>query len=179
MPPRQPDTPKPAKKPLRKSIGRRSDVMIAGAGLALGLTCALFPWYIFLNPDKFGPPSVRFSGATVEAISVDAMSTPVMPRGGSDVRIVGIPELDYSGTGSVPESFSAGDVPSEQPFPDNISPFKVLHVTAGRAMIEDDTGIWVVQRGSELPDHSRVEKIEQREGKWVLVTTGKVLSATN
>jgi hypothetical protein len=29
----------------------------------------------------------------------------------------------------------------------------------------------VVQRGSRLPDNSRVAGIEQRDGKWVLVTS--------
>jgi hypothetical protein len=38
-------------------------------------------------------------------------------------------------------------------------------------MIEDEDGIWVVQPGSILPDSSRVAAIEQREGRWVLVTT--------
>ena len=38
-------------------------------------------------------------------------------------------------------------------------------------MIEDDAGLWIVQRGSTLPDSSRVSSIEQRDGKWVLVTS--------
>ncbi len=38
-------------------------------------------------------------------------------------------------------------------------------------MIEDSDGLWVVQRGSQLPDASRVAAIEQRDGRWVLVTT--------
>ncbi|RUW32821.1 hypothetical protein EOA37_31525, partial [Mesorhizobium sp. M2A.F.Ca.ET.015.02.1.1] len=56
------------------------------------------------------------------------------------------------------------------------SEFKMVHVANGRAMIEDDTGLWVVQRGSVLPDSSRVASIEQRGGKWVIVTsTDKVI----
>ena len=43
-------------------------------------------------------------------------------------------------------------------------------------MIEDSAGLWVVQPGSTLPDSSRVRSIEQRKGKWVLVTsTDRVL----
>ena len=38
-------------------------------------------------------------------------------------------------------------------------------------MIEDSDGLWVVQRGSQLPDASRVAAIEQRKGRWVLVTS--------
>ena len=43
---------------------RRDDVMLAALGVTLTLICALFPWYIFLNPEKFGPPEVTLdSGA--------------------------------------------------------------------------------------------------------------------
>ena len=46
-------------------------------------------------------------------------------------------------------------------------------------MIEDEAGLWVVQTGSTLPDSSRVASIEQRNGKWVLVTsTDRVIALT-
>ena len=45
----------------------------------------------------------------------------------------------------------------------------------GRALIEDDTGMYVVRVGSVLPDNSRLASIEQRDGKWIIVTsTGEV-----
>jgi hypothetical protein len=47
----------------------------------------------------------------------------------------------------------------------------MVHVANGRAMIEDDAGLWIVQRGSILPDSSQVSSIEQRNGKWVMVTS--------
>ena len=57
--------------------------------------------------------------------------------------------------------------------------FRLVHVANGRAMIEDDAGLWVVQAGSMLPDSSRVAGIEQRDGKWVLVTsTDRVVALT-
>ena len=37
-------------------------------------------------------------------------------------------------------------------------------------MIEDDTGLFVVQPGSMLPDNSLVATIEERDGRAVLVT---------
>ena len=40
-------------------------------------------------------------------------------------------------------------------------------------MVEDDTGMFLVQRGSIRPDNSRVAAIEQRSGKWVIVTTAE------
>lgn len=159
----------------------RGDVAIAAAGLALGVTCALFPWYIFFNQEKFGPPSVTFSGSEVEAVDDAGGASPVLPRGNAEVRIIGIPnlDLDFSPTGTVPRPFSPpSDTVPEQPFPDGDgTPFRVLHITAGRAMIEDDTGIWVVQPGATLPDRSKIDRIERRaDGSWVVVTGGgKVL----
>lgn len=192
MPPKPADTPKGGLRrflPSRKvthisgseqSRSRRSDIVIAGAGLTLGLTCALFPWYIFFNQSQFGPRAMKFEGTEVEALVDDAMATPLLPRSNVPVRIIGIPDLnlDYSPTGSLPRVFSAAPTPVEQPFPYTAAPFKVLHVTAGRAMIEDDTGIWVVEPGSRLPDRTTVEAIERRKGKWVVVTSAKkVLTA--
>lgn len=163
----------------------RSDVAIAAAGLALGVTCALFPWYIFFNQEKFGPPTVTFSGTEVEAVDDAGGASPVMPRGMAEVRIIGIPnlDLDFSPTGTVPRPFSPAPEPAaEQPFPEGDgTPFRILHVTAGRAMIEDDTGIWVVRPGAMLPDRSKVDRVERRgNGVWVVVTSGgKVLEASD
>jgi RPA family protein len=61
-------------------------------------------------------------------------------------------------------------VPEDQPFPAS-SGFKLLHVANGRALIEDTTGMYVVRVGSVLPDESRLATIEQRDGKWVIVTS--------
>ncbi|MBL8582290.1 MAG: hypothetical protein JNL61_08700 [Rhizobiaceae bacterium] len=61
--------------------------------------------------------------------------------------------------------------PEEQPFPAEKVVFHLVHVANGRAMIADDSGLWVVQKGSVLPDSSKVASIEQRNGRWVLVTT--------
>jgi hypothetical protein len=67
-----------------------------------------------------------------------------------------------------------GPPADQQPFPGK-SAFQLLHVANGRALIEDDTGMYVVRVGSLLPDSSRLASIEQREGKWVIVTsTGDV-----
>ena len=83
-------------------------------------------------------------------------------------------KLDLFSTGTLPENDGDGEPGpglDEQPFPPEINEFRLVHVANGRAMIADDTGLWVVQRGSRLPDNSRVAGIEQRDGKWVLVTS--------
>jgi hypothetical protein len=153
----------------------RGDLVIAGLGLALGLGCALFPWYIFFNQEKFGIRALKFEGqGQRETGPIYLGSQP--DRIGAPMTAEDIPpmKLDLFATGTLPENDGEGEgVPglSEQPFPREIVLFRLVHVANGRAMIEDDTGLWVVQRGSRLPDNSLVAGIEQRDGKWVLVTS--------
>jgi hypothetical protein len=159
----------------QQSRDRRGDLIIAGLGIALGLGCALFPWYIFFNQDKFGIRALKFDGQRErETGPIYLGSQP--DRVGAPMTVEDIPpmKLDLFATGTLPQNDGPGEgAPglSEQPFPSEIAAFRLVHVANGRAMIEDDTGLWVVQRGSRLPDNSRVAGIEQRDGKWVLVTS--------
>jgi hypothetical protein len=63
-----------------------------------------------------------------------------------------------------------GQPAEDQPFPGKSS-FRLLHVANGRALIEDDTGMYLVRVGSILPDNSKLATIEQRDGKWVIITS--------
>jgi hypothetical protein len=57
--------------------------------------------------------------------------------------------------------------------------YKLVHIADGRAMIEDEHGMTIVERGSKLPDNNKVEAIEQRDGRWVMVTSAdEILTAT-
>lgn len=161
----------------------RGDLAWGAVGGCLALGCALFPWYIFHNQEKFQEPRVTFSGVEVQPSSGVATATPALPRSGDvDVHLVNVPELELDDlpTGSLPDDSSARATPLEdQPMPEPVANFKVLHASAGRAMIEDDTGIWVVQPGSRLPDNSVVRSIARKNGQWVLVTdSGKVLAGS-
>lgn len=156
--------------------GRRSDFIIAGLGIALGLTCALFPWYIFFNPDKFGVRAMKFSGGGSNQQSIPLGMGEPPQRIGAPMSAEDIPpmKLDLFATGSLrPDKDGEVGIPGvqEQPFPGPKINFNLVHVANGRAMIEDDAGLWVVQRGSVLPDSSRVVSIEQRAGNWVVVTS--------
>ena len=43
---------------------RDNSYFVVGAmGVTLGLVCALFPWYIFFNPDQFGVREFAFSAS--------------------------------------------------------------------------------------------------------------------
>jgi hypothetical protein len=93
-----------------------------------------------------------------------------------DIKDIPVEQLDLFATGTLPkkkEDGSGAPAPGldQQPFPAEIPQFHLVHVANGRAMIEDDAGLWIVQAGSVLPDSSVVTSIEKRDGQWVLVTS--------
>jgi hypothetical protein len=167
--------PRPAVRPKSPKVS--GDTIIGGVGVALGLVCALFPWYIFMNPEKFELRGYRFSGNPQAAHSASANSRPVR-IGAQDLPEIGQDALDMFPTGTVPDPETKPPAPDDkdQPFPGDAPrkpDFNLIEVANGRAMIEDADGIWVVQVGSPLPNDSRVAAIEKRDGKWVLVTSAK------
>ena len=160
-----------AKKKKKKRDG--GDLVVGALGVTLGLTCALFPWYIFFNQDKFGVQKFVFEGHRSAERPSSLAFQPSLVRQPFETDEVPRMALDQFPTATVPaEAEQARAVPaSEQPFPADLVNFRLVHIANGRAMIQDADGLWVVQRGSRLPDASRVASIEQRQGKWVLVTT--------
>ena len=175
--PEVPATPLPVVRPsiVVPKRGRLTEDIVLGLfGIALGLGAAFFPWYVFFNQEKFGIAAVRFD-SDVPPVAGISSTTPLINRivNPEDVREIITLEVDTVATGTTAPANggSARAVPAEeQPFPQKEVPFRVVHIENGRAMIEDASGLWVVQRGSTLPDLSRVTAIEQRDGEWVLVT---------
>lgn len=162
---------------------RRSDLTVAALGITLGLICALFPWYIFFNQDDFGVRAMKFEGSGAGAGPILLGSQP--KRIGAPVALQEIPpmELDLLPTGTVgPDSDDdERGTPglTQQPFPPAPADFRLVHVANGRALMEDENGLFVVERGSVLPDSSRVTSIEQVDGRSTLVTdSGLVLDLT-
>jgi hypothetical protein len=130
-----------------KSTG---ELVFAGCGLALGTFCALLPWYALLNHGQFGihlegSGSAEQIGASVDPLATGTLSNRVVSRAAPGV--------------------------DRQPYPGGNQVFHLVHVANGRAILEDDTGAFVVGPGSRLPDDSRVASIEERDGTWVVVTT--------
>lgn len=165
--------PKASKPAEPRKRGRRDDFIIAGLGVALGLGCAVFPWYIFMNPEKFGVRAMEFEGNSNYEAPIELGSSG--ERIGAPMSPNQIPpmKLDLFATGTV-TSDEPGETPHQivdQPFPGEPAVYRMVYAATGRAMIADDTGLWVVQRGSVLPDNSKVASIEQRKGRWVLVTS--------
>ena len=148
-----------------------SDIGIAVLGVALGLACALFPWYIFFNQEKFGIKKFVFDGSRAAEYPDMPGYQPQFVRAPFSTGQIPRMDLDLFSTGTLPKGDKPRNAPSDQPFPADLVSFKLVHVANGRAMISDDAGLWVVQPGSQLPDASRVASIEQRNGRWVIVTT--------
>ncbi len=151
----------------------RGDMVVAALGVTLGLTCALFPWYIFFNQEKFGVRGFVFEGRGSMTSPSNLVYQPELINRPFSTGEVPRMNLDFFPTATLPaEEDEIRAVPaSEQPFPSDLITFRLVHVANGRAMIQDEDGLWVVQRGSRLPDASEVASIEQRDGNWVLVTT--------
>ncbi len=171
--------------PRRIPFGLRSDHLLSAAGVLLALGAAFFPWYAFVNPERFG--------YHVESV-VLSRDLPELPsRAIVSASPAAIPDSDAAYTQSlVPDNIQTGTVPEEQtqehkrvdtsrPVEDPVLPnkaFRLLHVANGQAMIENSSGIFLVKTGSALPDDSHLATIEKRSGQWVIVTdTGKVISA--
>ncbi|OWK19088.1 hypothetical protein AJ88_48285 [Mesorhizobium amorphae CCBAU 01583] len=158
---------------LGKKPDRRSDFVVAALGITLGLICALFPWYIFFNQEQFGVQALNFGGSGTNAGRVSGGSQ--LENRGAPLTAKDVPpDVDLFATGTLPDQTEDPDQApglEQQPFPTDAGKFRMVHVANGRAMIEDDAGLWIVQRGSVLPDSSRVSSIEQRGGKWVMVTS--------
>ena len=157
--------------PTARSRDRRSDLTVAALGVTLGLICALFPWYIFFNPEEFGVRAMKFggSGGGTEPIVLGAQPE----RVGAPVAVQEIPpmKLDLLATGTATRRSEddgrgghAGLDRAALPGRRSLR-FRLVQIANGRAMIEDDTGLFIVQRGSILPDNSRVATIEERDGR--------------
>lgn len=172
----------PAARVAGKKSRLREDLLLGLLGVGLGLGCALFPWYVFFNQEKFGIRAVEFQGGGDSTRSGGVVATPQIARIPNFPEVKEEPELDQLATGTTPPGEDETQEISkllEEPFPPQDVPFRLVHVVNGRAMIQDDTGLWVVQRGSVLPDMSRVASIEERQGAWVLVTsTNQVVGIT-
>ena len=158
----------------RRSGGVSTDRFLGWSGAALALTAAFFPWYVFFNEDKFGlnmVTSIFTRDMPDWAGRSKVMPSPAAIASSNDVTA--LPRSDEQVvTGTVPDK-AQDDQPADagdQPFPSEAVEFHVLHAAGGKAMIEDKNGIYVVTPGSMLPDLSRVAKVEEVGGEWVLIT---------
>ncbi|MEA3536066.1 flagellar protein [Rhizobium sp. CC-YZS058] len=154
------------------------DRALIATGVALAGLATFFPWYAFLNQDKFAMPSL-WQGQTRDLSQKighdEATASPLDGQMDEETKAL----FDQLMTASTPAK-AAPSSPSDgqdQPFPGTAG-FKLVHVASGRALIEDANGLYIVKVGSPLPDNSRLATLEERDGGWVLVTSkGEVFRA--
>jgi hypothetical protein len=167
-------------KPIRgpRSKWLSSDRITAGTGVMLAAASAFFPWYVFFNEEQFGIRTVPMEhtrdlpegpGRNVFSVSPLALidnddksdSTPLPDP---------VDNLTTATVSSLGAERENGALAEQQPFP-GTNTFRLMHVANGRALIEDNSGMYMVRVGSILPDNSRLATIEQREGRWVIITS--------
>lgn len=164
----------------RKERGRRysfGDKLIVGAGVMLAAGAAFFPWYVFLNPEKFSVPTL-WQGATrnlpempgKQVVSVSPAAMVDDDKDPAPASLDPVATATTSGLGAETSLGAPVETGLDQPLPAD-SGFRLMHVANGRALIEDARGMYIVRVGSILPDNSRLATLEQRDGAWVIVTS--------
>ena len=154
-----------------------SDKLLAGTGVLLAAMAAFFPWYVFLNPEKFSVPAL-WEGSTRDlpetaAKDVMSVSPAAMVDDDNDPSLQGVDPVATATTPGLGKEKTLGasvETGLDQPLPAS-SGFRLMHVANGRALIEDASGMYIVRVGSILPDNSRLATLEQRGGAWVIVTS--------
>jgi hypothetical protein len=152
------------------------DRLLTVTGLALAGAAAFFPWYVFFNEDKFSINIVKADwtrelpdwAARNVRVSALAIVNKNDPEKRPELPLDPLTTATVSNLGEEKDEGAA--VSENQSFP-AASGFKLLHVANGRALIEDSSGMYVVRVGSVLPDESRLATLEDRDGKWVMVTS--------
>lgn len=162
--------------PQRKRSERTPliDKALGATGIALAALATFFPWYAFLHQDQFSMPSL-WQGSTRDVPDRAGSGGVSSPLAMTDRDAATQAAIDQLTTATVPEGESrkldgGPEDGLEQPFP-AATGFKLVHVANGRALIEDSSGMYIVRIGSILPDNSRLATLEQRDGRWVMITS--------
>lgn len=149
------------------------DKALGVTGVALAAAATFFPWYAFLHQDKFSMPAL-WQGNTRDMPGREGPGGSASPTAMMERDAATQSAIDQLTTATV--SNSAGPKKPgvqedlEQPFP-SASGFKLMHVANGRALIEDSSGMYIVRIGATLPDNSKLATLEQRDGRWVMITS--------
>lgn len=161
--------------PQRKRSERKPfiDKLLGGTGILLAGAATFFPWYAFMHQDKFVMPAL-FDGGQRSTQSLGGRGMSGSPLALADRDAATQSAIDELTTATVPNGEATKlETPQDalgQPFPASTG-FKLLHVANGRALIEDASGMYIVRVGAVLPDNSRLATLEQRDGRWVMITS--------
>lgn len=151
----------------------RTDIWVKGGAVVLAGAAVVFPWYVFFNQDKFGVSVAGWeqlrdvhSFRQRDVVEVPPMSIARKPMQDDPTDTLTTATVPKSGTGDD----KSDDAGTAQPLPGRSS-FRLVHVSNGRALIEDASGMYLVQVGSVLPDNTRLASLSQKNGKWVILTS--------
>lgn len=165
-------------------VVNKGDRLLTLAGFALAATAAFFPWYVFFNQDSFGIQPANWGDTrdlpearSHTVVNVSPLAIPDQ-KDGSPGPSPFDPITTATATASASAQARAAGADQSginQTFPGKPQ-YRLLHVANGRAMIEDQSGMYIVRVGSVLPDNSRLSTLEMRDGHWVIVTSnGEVI----
>ncbi|MEX3007020.1 flagellar protein [Hoeflea sp. TYP-13] len=161
----------------------RADRILISAGLLIAAFAAFFPWYVFLNQEQFGiQPYSYSSGRDLSKmpgrnfVNVSPLAIPDSDEKEISESLDALTTATITLSGQQAEQEAEAKEDPPQSFPGAKPSFRLLHVVNGRALIEDGNGVYVVRVGSVLPDDSKLATLEQRNGRWVIVTSdGEVI----
>ena len=168
-------------------LGPRSniDIMLAASGVAIALSSMVFAGYMVADVDR--PPRI----AGMEYLSVFAKPNHALAadEGAAPLPMARVAAnnaaqaIDLTPTGSISDKAGAGRGVNLILTPDPVltptrndalrtpaSPYKLLDVANGEALIQSDVGFRHVRAGDTLPDLGRINTIERRGDHWVLLT---------
>jgi len=168
--PKEPDL----KKLMAADPGRSIDRFLKLSGAALAAVCALLPLAAHMQYTH-NERAAAGTGSTIRDPLDRSRQKTVMTKPGNrglgdDLAALGV---DPSTTATATQDAAAGPGkaadPVRQPFPAK-SRFLLRDVVGGMGMIEDQSGFWFVEKGSLLPDSSRVADIAEHDGIWQITT---------
>ncbi|NRP71685.1 hypothetical protein ILFOPFJJ_02573 [Ensifer psoraleae] len=153
------------------------DKVLGATGLAMAACATFFPWYAVFHQEEFSMPPLWESATRDVPERAGRANVPASPLAMKDMDDKTLATVDRLTTATVPglghePAVGEGELKAApaQPLPER-SGFKLMHIANGRALIEDRGGVYIVRIGSILPDNSRLATFEQRDGRWVLITS--------
>ena len=157
--------------------------MLAAFGVLIALSSLALAGYMVAGVDR--PPRI----AGLEYLSIFARpSHPVATAQERPATLVAAEAsnnaaqaIDRTPTGSIPDKAGASRTVNLLVAPmgaadlkPSSSPYKLLDVLNGEALIQTDVGLRHVKAGDLLPDLGRINTIEKRGDHWVLLTQSGV-----
>ncbi len=156
------------------------------AAITLAAGSAMLPFITYLQRADLGAPE-KAERKIIDPLDRSEQKTVRrFPSFRPSEQVAPSAEVDDTMTGSVMSNGKGlpgtgaggdGDGGEGQAFPK--PGFALREVVGGMAMIEDSSGYWFVEKGSLLPDGSRLVSIGRGAGTWQLTTSsGDVIQKT-